>query len=469
MMDNLAYSEIKPTTKSNLGHPSLEFQPESLQLPKLPTESASASEPLSVPQLQSAPELELLQPNRVLVNIDDRLSESLNKEITPLALADKNLDHTARAMIENPYRLERFLNLKQTFIDRQANLGNQNIASALENLNRLISENQNVYLPENVRLKLAEQILFNANNPSLIDQGKSTTCLTANIEKRIYLKQPHIAIKLLTDIALNGNLVNLEGKTVDIANSGFLEPDSQSAEVLNKPFNPKYLSDIKIDNFRNFASQIFQSASVNLYYSKYFDQLESYNILPNEEVKFIKVKTDHGNPSDTGERVIAMDNNSSTQASRILFEASGLYPQDAVDLYNLLVPSYDATGKSGLGQEKGFVVVGENTRPFVEKQIKSGAVTFIDTPENFSQFLQLARLNGLLPLILNVNPEIDARLFGPRIAENTSHAIMLHELKTDPTNNPALLKVELSNQWGAGFNFMGKKAVLAYQVFNSLT
>ncbi len=375
-----------------------------------------------------------------------------------------NFEVNAKAQIPDTARSNRLLKLGQDFIDSNLNssVGPNEKAITLHYLNQLMAEKPDSTLPANLRVKLVEQILYNASRPEAVDQGQSTTCLTANVEKRLYTRAPQAVAKILSEVGLTGKLTNIDGKVIDISHTNIMEPDGGAKNILEKAFNPKFDDDIKVDNFRNFASQILQGALVNLYYSKFLQNLDYLDIQPDETVQFIKVRPDPSIPYDTAERIVAYKNG--TSEYRVLSKVSNLYPQNAIDVYNLAAPALDSTNNIAMGHDKGFVVLGQKSQPFVSELVKSGDVKVVESLDNFIEVLKQSKQANIFPLILNVEPNLDTQIFGPRTAENYSHAIMLH----DASEDNGQLKVELSNQWGRRYNFMGDKAVPVSQVFKFL-
>ncbi len=427
-------------------------------VPAKPADQAQAiSEPAKLdsttakPADQAQVEIQLANGYKTLIKAD--LSHEKN-----------NFEVNAKAQIPDTARSNRLLKLGQDFIDSNLNssVGPNEKAITLHYLNQLMAEKPDSTLPANLRIKLVEQILYNASRPEAVDQGQSTTCLTANVEKRLYTRAPQAVAKILSEVGLTGKLTNIDGKVIDISHTNIMEPDGGAKNILEKAFNPKFDDDIKVDNFRNFASQILQGALVNLYYSKFLQNLDYLDIQPDETVQFIKVKPDPSIPYDTAERIVAYKNG--TSEYRVLSKVSNLYPQNAIDVYNLAAPALDSTNNIAMGHDKGFVVLGQKSQPFVSELVKSGDVKVVESLDNFIEVLKQSKQDNIFPLILNVEPNLDTQIFGPRTAENYSHAIMLH----DASEDNGQLKVELSNQWGRRYNFMGDKAVPVSQVFKFL-
>jgi hypothetical protein len=100
------------------------------------------------------------------------------------------------------------------------------------------------------RMKLAQQVLHEAAHPDKkISQGLSDTCGAASLESRTYTQSPSAAAKMVADLALTGTFTTQDGRTIK-PTTGISHP---------------YEGDGLDTNTRNFASQLFQVGTMNIY------------------------------------------------------------------------------------------------------------------------------------------------------------------------------------------------------------
>ncbi len=134
-------------------------------------------------------------------------------------------------------------------------------------------------VPENRRIQLAQQVMSQAADPRIIDQGDKNTCNVTAVEAMIYTTDPSKAANLVTQVALTGKYTDPEGHTVTIDKKS-LQPDAQAK---NHP---------PIDGERSFATQLFNVTAVNLAYQR-------------EGIKrqYQQERPDRSDPDDAGERL----------------------------------------------------------------------------------------------------------------------------------------------------------------------
>lgn len=107
-------------------------------------------------------------------------------------------------------------------------------------------------VPEADRLLLARKVVQNAALPNRIDQGFHNTCNVTSLETRMYTRRPSLAAGIVADLAINNSFTAANGRAISLHS---LEKDS---EALLYRFD---------DGTRNYASQLFQLAAVNVYWS----------------------------------------------------------------------------------------------------------------------------------------------------------------------------------------------------------
>lgn len=102
------------------------------------------------------------------------------------------------------------------------------------------------------RETLAIQVMENAANPTMIDQGSNPTCNVTAIETRTYTRSPADAARVVADVAITGQYTAYDGTQVKV------DP---------KPHGVSKNEDA--DSVRNYASEVFQVATINLHYAKH--------------------------------------------------------------------------------------------------------------------------------------------------------------------------------------------------------
>ncbi len=142
---------------------------------------------------------------------------------------------------------------------REQNLSPDQVRDTMGQVTRLLEsrgqQGQGVQ-SERQRIRLAEQIMGKAAEPTSSDQGENNTCNVTTIENRLYTREPAIAAKLVADLALTGSHTTVDGTTIK------LHPDNL------KPYGDSGDNNRRGDGSRTFAGQIFQMAAVNLPYAR---------------------------------------------------------------------------------------------------------------------------------------------------------------------------------------------------------
>lgn len=105
------------------------------------------------------------------------------------------------------------------------------------------------------RIQLAQQVLSQAADPRIIDQGDKNTCNVTAVETMIYTTDPSKAAGLVSQVALSGEYSDPDGNKVKLDKHS-LTPDEQARR------HPT------IDGERSFATQLFNVTAVNLAYQR---------------------------------------------------------------------------------------------------------------------------------------------------------------------------------------------------------
>lgn len=140
-------------------------------------------------------------------------------------------------------------------------LSRQEFAATLANTANLLRRNAAEGVPQNDLPKLSVQVLRQAANPRLTDQGGNNTCNVTTIEGRLYSVRPSDAVRVVADLATKGRFQTLNGVVT-------LKPDQLAPDDQAK----KSLLSASLTNFesgaRPYSSQLFQLGAVNAYWKQ---------------------------------------------------------------------------------------------------------------------------------------------------------------------------------------------------------
>ncbi|MBX9721399.1 MAG: hypothetical protein K2X81_08400, partial [Candidatus Obscuribacterales bacterium] len=100
---------------------------------------------------------------------------------------------------------------------QEQNLSPEQVRETMAQVTRLLEsrgqQGQGVQ-SERQRIRLAEQIMAKAAEPTSSDQGQNQTCNVTTIENRLYTREPAIAARLVADLALTGSHTTVDGTTI---------------------------------------------------------------------------------------------------------------------------------------------------------------------------------------------------------------------------------------------------------------
>lgn len=130
-------------------------------------------------------------------------------------------------------------------------------AEVLHSVNQLLGRGEQAVLkPPTKQVEVAAGILEHAAHPEAVNQGPFNSCAFASMETEVYTRNPGIAAKLVSDVAITGRFTAKDGTTVEV-----------DKDTINRPFdtpNP-VLSELS-DRVgpRDQASQIFQATAFDV-------------------------------------------------------------------------------------------------------------------------------------------------------------------------------------------------------------
>lgn len=301
----------------------------------------------------------------------------------------------------------------ETFERRAANdgLSPQEVAETYHQATRLLQAPDSAPVPAFERARIAQQIIHQAAQPVLIDQGDHNTCNTAVLEVRIYTRCPSKAARLVADIATANRFVTKDGTPVTL-HPDSLKPDEESKH------HPV------ADGKRSLASQIFQITAANVHWFRaerdFYDNPISKGTIG--FAQFPKMRGNRFNTNgqyfDTGERLI--DVNVSPPVARMR--------DPGIRVRYLFGINEQITGTA----ETGFIV--ENA------MLAARDTVHVSSPEELKQALAGIKSAGGLPAILRVHSA------NPPFNRLDGDWHMVNVIDVEPESG----KVRISNQWGKG-------------------
>jgi len=342
---------------------------------------------------------------------------------------------------EIPAQRVRFKALMNDFEVRAKadNLSLPEEANAFHQIRRILQGDVGSYLPFAERSKLAEQLLYQAAYPQSIDQGSNNTCNVTTVEKRIFARQPSEAIRLVADVALSGKYVTAGGTLVDLSRvPGILQPDSQ-AKQLERAFDPGN-RDIKIDEARSRASQIFEMTAVNMKYAREYKTSRSDVV--------IYQKDNSGLKGQEKERLVKYGIGADGRlTSKQLDDSPDMGLSDLRSAHNQI------TG----GDEQGFIISGPQLKAKNSDEILDAAKYYRNSTEvsvakdstELQNMLLSLQAERRMPAIIFV--DAGHKFFGGAGGGSGESGHVINVQRIVPGKGGAYT-VEFTNQWGAKHN-----------------
>ena len=135
-------------------------------------------------------------------------------------------------------------------------LSDNTVADAFKAVNELVKSKDG--LDDNMRWRLAREIMHHLAQPRRIDQGYHDTCNVSIIEVITAAQRPDRFASIIKEAALAGAVTTSGGHKIAI------DSDSRKPDFEAKSFDPY---EPYFDGSRSFASQLFQVAAVNTHYA----------------------------------------------------------------------------------------------------------------------------------------------------------------------------------------------------------
>ncbi|MCB9469942.1 MAG: hypothetical protein H6677_16850 [Candidatus Obscuribacterales bacterium] len=299
------------------------------------------------------------QGNYELTDKDGNVSEFPPGESAERDELLKSLDES----IEDPAERSRFIADMIRFENRagEDNLPEGAVSDTYKEVGRLLDTDTEGKVPAEMRETIAEQVMAQAADPSIIDQGYHNTCNITTVENRMYARDPAAAARFVTDAAMTGEASLADGRKVTIPESAY----TADFESGNHPVP---------DGKRGIASQIFQVGAVNAHYQANGEDRRYEQTTPplSEQGK------------DTGERLFDTRQTPPVE----LQQSPGLSDADIANTYALLT--------------------GDNSPSVIHNADRGKddpGVTAVSSAEDLSAALTAAKEAGNLPITLVVHTQ----------------------------------------------------------------
>lgn len=307
-----------------------------------------------------------------------------------------------------PDKMKDFQKEMDTIEHRNPPLDAKQINAIYDKTTELLTDpNKTSQLDQTQRTQLADSMLHDIGHPNETDQGMHNTCNVTALEKRLNATDPTKFANMVTEVGLTGHYTASDGKVIQVAfDKNSLKPDAEASLDPN---------DKRTDGARNYASQIFDLATVNDYWQHQNPPLQYKQVAP-------------ASPNDTGERLTYPNGQEVMGPDGKPMRQPGL--------------STEAIGQIGkdLGMKDNFIISnaevdGPNSRNGVDKV------------QDFDAFKKQLE-NMKPPAIIMVNA--GNHLFTNASTNNQSdgwHVVNATDYKAGP---PAM--VFMTNQWGSENN-----------------
>jgi|GEM_PF-749838 len=352
-------------------------------------------------------------------------------EERPSEARTKLLEAAERSYADNPGKFDAFKEQVEKFEERgkRDGLSDQVMDDTYDNVRRLLEFEGETPTTAEQRERLAEQVMTQAANTNLIDQGHHNTCNMNTVEVRTYTRNPDDASRLVADVATTGKYTTTDGIEVTI------DPT---------PHNDSK-SERRWDGDRSHASEIFQVTAANV-------RLEQDNRKtdPPGQLRYEQHDRVPGTPG-SGEAIMDYSQDPPKKV--------GTSPDINVGNVGKLRDVY----ASITGDHESEIVVGHDK--FVTDT--SDGVKRVGSEEAFNAFLSEAKDSHKLPLIVAVHtsnePFWSDSGGGAAGGSGGGHVVMITDYEAGPPS-----KVTIDNSWGTRNDHDASKAVDVHDLYASM-
>ncbi|MGH9552819.1 MAG: hypothetical protein ACRD3W_25795, partial [Terriglobales bacterium] len=298
------------------------------------------------------------------------------------------LEKVADSSIADPQKRARFESFLSQFENRITDPKER--AQTYFELSRMLQYNPDAPLSAKQRAWVAEQLMMQIADPTIIDQGSHSTCNVTTVEERLAIRNPSEYAKMIADSVVTGKYVTANGNTIDAMDIGALQRDGEANKAWTQSVAANN-SDLKDDGDRSFASKIFQEIAVNILLSQSdMDPVRTGTAVPGSW----KLVSQFGTEVLVG-------------PGGVTKPFGGLYGADLTYIYNEIT----GTDESGFVFQKGSHTGIGPLQALTDvdgRIINPSGAPYRDYKSVFSESmfvyqLEQAKLNGKLPVIITVD------------------------------------------------------------------
>lgn len=383
---------------------------------------------------ESKPQLEQAGPASISPDRLEEIGKKHPEEVTRYHESLKNAEHKkledwADRTLQEPER-SGFKNCMNAFEARakRDGLAPADVTVTYKELQRLTSATGEKPLTPLERTRIAQQVMYQLAVPTSIDQGFHNTCNVTTVEARTYTRTPYQAVRLVADVALNGEYRANDGTVVKL--------------------DPKAHGDSKtwpqLEGQRCHASEIFQVTAVNLHYAK-------YNAEHGTNLRYEQVEPKAGDNADTGERLMDY----SVPGGKEVTNAKGPVRSPNLEDGELTVISNAISSRW-----EPEVTLAHDKYHYGDKN-----VSLIHSKEELGAKLKALKEQGKLPVIIRVNTNAEPFYTdsgaGTAGGSGGAHVVTI----TDYDERTGQIKVD--NQWGSNADH-GNKPIHVHDLFTAM-
>ncbi len=338
------------------------------------------------------------------------------------------LDSLAQARLSRK-ELERLRGEMVRFEDRARTRGlsADEVARTYQQTARLLEVDGDQFLEKKARVIAAQQVVRNAANPTLVDNGFHKTCNVASIESRTYTMYPSDAAKLVADVATAGEYTTTDGTVIKVGAQS-LKADNEASD------NPPR------DGARGYASQIFQVAAVNVFWQRQVRDPQG-NVVPKGSIRYEQSPTRV--LTDTGERLVSYANG---KPEDVKDRKGNVIRQPQMRTNDVVETSNQITGRN----ETDVLIENTNKPDNGWRTLDAG------TEAELKAMLIDLKTQGRLPAIIAVHTGNEP--FKSDSRATTSSSGVWHVLSVTDID-AATGKVSVDNEWGTRADHIGKKPI----------
>ncbi len=310
---------------------------------------------------------------------------------------------------------------------RNAGLSRQEIARTYHNLSKLGDPNRLGVLSADYKKELATQSLFQAANPTVIDQGQNNTCNITTSEGWLYATAPSDPIRMLWKIAQRGRFETHRGVVVSFTDTQ-IQPDDE-AKILYPAIHGS--------GSRSYASQLFQFGAINSHWQNQTRTPDGRTV-PKGSLRYDKLPVE-GNPSLKQECLV----DTSVNPPQRLSLPEGLINSPTLRLSDILSTERQITGRYS------------TSRMLWNTKTSLDSIDSVTKPEELAPKLKELKAHGKFPITVVVYITQEPLANGDITCNRLSGISGCHVLQItdyDDAND----RVYVDGSWGNARDFSGK-------------